>query len=55
MADARRGIRERGESAPIDALAVARAALREGVQTLPAARLAGPELEIRLLAVQRST
>jgi transposase len=53
MADARRGVRERGKSDPIDALAVARAALREGVGTLPAARLAGPELEIRLLAVHR--
>src|SRR5450432_4193180 len=53
MADARRGVRERGKSDPIDALAVARAAMREGVATLPAARLAGPELEIRLLAVHR--
>jgi transposase len=53
MADARRGVRERGKSDPIDALAVARAALREGIETLPAARLAGSELEIRLLAVHR--
>jgi transposase len=53
MADARRGVRERGKSDPIDALAVARAALREGLGTLPVARLAGPELEIRLLAVHR--
>jgi transposase len=53
MADARRGVRERGKSDPIDALAIARAALREGVQTLPTARLAGPELEIRLLALHR--
>jgi transposase len=53
MADARRGVRERGKSDPIDALAVARAALREGLGTLPAARLAGPELEIRLLVVHR--
>jgi transposase len=53
MADARRGVRERGKSDPIDALAVARAALREGLDTLPAARLAGPELEIRLLVVHR--
>src|SRR5690349_19908724 len=42
MADARQSERERGKSDPIDALAVARAALREGVDTLPAARLAGP-------------
>ena len=53
MADARKSVRERGKSDPIDALAVARAALREGLETLPAARLAGPELEIRQLAVHR--
>jgi transposase len=51
MADARRSVRERGKSDPIDALAIARAALREGVETLPTARLAGPELEIRLLGL----
>jgi transposase len=39
MADARHGVRERGKSDPIDALAIARAALREGVETLPTARL----------------
>ena len=50
MADARRGVRERGKSDPIDALAVARAALREGLESLPTARLAGTELEIRLLS-----
>jgi transposase len=53
MAGARAGGRERGKSDPIDALAVARAALRDGIETLPAARLAGPELEIRQLAVHR--
>lgn len=53
MADARQGVRERGKSDPIDALAIARAALREGVETLPMARLAGVELEIRLLALHR--
>jgi transposase len=53
MADARQGVRERGKSDPIDALAIARAALREGIETLPTARLAGPELEIRLLALHR--
>ena len=53
MANARRGVRERGKSDPIDALAIARAALREGVDTLPTARLAGSELEIRLLALHR--
>ena len=53
MADSRRSVRERGKSDPIDALAIARAALREGVETLPTARLAGAELEIRLLALHR--
>ena len=53
MAGARQSVRQRGKSDPIDALAVARAALREGVESLPAARLAGPELEIRLLVVHR--
>jgi len=53
MAGARQSVRERGKSDPIDALAVARGALREGIETLPAARLAGPELEIRLLSVHR--
>jgi transposase len=53
MADARQGVRERGKSDPIDALAIARAALREGITTLPIARLAGPELEVRLLGLHR--
>jgi transposase len=53
MAGARRSVRERGKSDPIDALAVARAAQREGLRTLPSARLAGLELEIRLLCVHR--
>jgi transposase len=49
MAQARSAVRERGKSDPIDALAVARAALKEGIGNLPTARLAGIELEIRLL------
>jgi transposase len=53
MAAARRGVRERGKSDPVDALAVARAALHQGLDTLPGAQLAGAELEIRLLAVHR--
>jgi transposase len=53
MAGARRGVRTRGKSDPIDALAIARAALREGVHKLPTARLAGPEREIRQLALYR--
>lgn len=48
-ADARRNSRERGKSDPIDALAVARVALREGVENLPAAFLDEQALEIRLL------
>lgn len=49
MSAARRNVAERGKSDPIDALAVARAALAHGLENLPVARLAGPELEIRLL------
>jgi transposase len=50
MAGARRSSREPGKSDPIDALAVARAALRED---LPAATLDGPEREVRLLVDHR--
>jgi transposase len=53
MAGERRGGRERGKSDRIDALAVARAALREGVGRLPVAELAGVELDIRLLVDHR--
>jgi transposase len=53
MAGRRRAGRERGKSDPIDALAVARAALQEGVETLPAAELAGPAREIKLLLDHR--
>jgi len=51
MAGARRSSREPGKSDPIDALAVARAALRE--PGLPVARLDGPERGVRLLADHR--
>lgn len=51
MAGARRSSREPGKSDPIDALAVARAALRE--PDLPIARLDGPEREVRLLVDHR--
>ena len=51
MAGARRSARERGKSDAIDALAVARAALRE--RELPAAALEGPSREIRLLLDHR--
>jgi transposase len=49
----RRAGRERGKSDHIDALAVARAALREGLQQLPIAELGGIELAIRLLVDHR--
>src|SRR3954466_16148345 len=49
MADARRSARERGKSDAIDAVAIARAAIREGLDTLPIARLAGAERDVRLL------
>ena len=51
MAGARRGGRQRGKSDPIDALAVARAALRE--PGLPVARLDGVERDVRLLVDHR--
>ena len=51
MAGTRKSARTYGKSDPIDALAVARAALRE--PGLPAARLDGPERELRLLADHR--
>jgi transposase len=41
--------RDRGKSDRIDAVAIARAAIREGLDTLPIAQLAGPELDVRLL------
>lgn len=51
MAGARKAARTRGKSDPIDALAVARAALRE--PGLPAARLDGPAREVKLLVDYR--
>lgn len=53
MAGARAGGRRRGKSDEIDALAVARAALREGLRSLPAAALEGEALEVRLLGDHR--
>src|SRR3954469_3048803 len=52
-AGARSSARELGKSDGIDAVAIARAALREGLDRLPVARLAGPELEVRLLVDHR--
>ena len=53
MAGARRSARERGKSDPIDALSVARAALRE--PDLPVAELDGPTRDLRLLVDYRET
>ena len=53
MGQARRADRVRGKSDPIDATAVARAALAH--PDLPEATLAGPEREIGLLAAHRET
>jgi transposase len=52
-AGARNQARERGKSDVIDALAIARVAIREGLDALPVARLAGPELDVRLLVDHR--
>jgi transposase len=49
MAGARKSSRERGKSDSIDAFAIAQAALREGIETLPTAHLDERALEIRLL------
>jgi transposase len=53
MAGARRSARTRGKSDPIDALAVARAALRE--PDLPVASLDGPSREVKLLVDYRES
>lgn len=53
MAEARRSSRRRGKSDPIDAEAVARAAIRH--PDLPEARLEGPDREVRLLVDYRET
>jgi len=49
----RRAVREPGKSDPIDATAIARAALREGIDTLPVAFLDEQALEIRVLTDYR--
>jgi transposase len=53
MAGSRRSSRDRGKSDQIDAMAVARAALAVGIETLPTAALAGRELDLRLLVDHR--
>jgi transposase len=55
MGESRRGERTRGKSDPIDALAIARAALREGPETLPAAHLDEEALELKLLLDHRES
>jgi transposase len=53
MAGARPAGRLRGKSDPIDATAVALGAIRAGLETLPAARLEGVELDLRRLLDRR--
>lgn len=53
MGQSRRGERTAGKSDPIDALAVARAALREGPGNLPSAHLDQAALELKLLLDHR--
>jgi transposase len=53
MAGARKTVREAGKSDPVDALAIARAALREGLGELPVAQLDERALEIRHLVDHR--
>lgn len=53
MGESRKGERSRGKSDPIDALAIARAALKEGPEALPAAHLDERALELKLLLDHR--
>jgi transposase len=53
MGQSRRGERSSGKSDPIDALAIARAALREGPETLPTAHLDEDALQVKLLLDHR--
>ena len=53
MAGARASGRVRGKSDVIDAVAISRAAIREGIEMLPVAQLAGPERDVRLLVDHR--
>jgi transposase len=53
MGQSRRGERAAGKSDPIDALAIARAALREGPETLPAAHLDEDAMQVKLLLDHR--
>lgn len=53
MGESRRVERSSGKSDPIDALAIARAALREGPGTLPAAHLDEDAMQVKLLLDHR--
>jgi transposase len=53
MGASRKGERIRGKSDPIDALAIARAALKEGPETLPGAHLDEDALHVKLLLDHR--
>jgi transposase len=53
MGASRRGEREPGKSDQIDARAIARAVLREGIERFPAAYLDESAMEIRLLCDHR--
>jgi transposase len=54
MGESRRAERSAGKSDPIDALAVARAALREGPESLPEAHLDEGALQLKLLLGHRA-
>ena len=53
MGESRKAERTHGKSDPIDALAITRAALKEGPETLPAAHLDQRSLEVKLLLDHR--
>ncbi len=53
MGASRRGERTRGKSDEIDALAIARAAIKQGPETLPAAHLDEKALQVKLLLDHR--
>ena len=54
MGASRKGERERGKSDAIDALAVARAVVKDGVEAFPAAHLDQQAMEIRLISDHRN-
>jgi hypothetical protein len=54
MGDSRKGERQPGKSDQIDALAIARAVVKDGVKKFPVAYLDGQAMEIRLLLDHRT-